>query len=48
MSLRFLIDECLTPELVQIAVIAGHVESISSLICWDFEAVHLAFARVVK
>lgn len=27
MSLRFLIDECLTPELVQMAVSAGHVES---------------------
>ena len=27
MTLRFLIDECLSPELVQMAVTAGHVES---------------------
>ena len=27
MRLRFLIDECLTPELVQMAIEAGHVES---------------------
>lgn len=27
MTLRFLIDECLSPELVQMAVKAGHVES---------------------
>lgn len=27
MSFRFLIDECLSPELVQMAVAAGHIES---------------------
>jgi hypothetical protein len=27
MMLRLLIDECLSPELVQMAVAAGHVES---------------------
>lgn len=27
MSLRFLVDECLSPELVQLAVAAGHPES---------------------
>ncbi|OZB75805.1 MAG: hypothetical protein B7X36_05345 [Thiomonas sp. 14-64-326] len=27
MTFRFLIDECLTPELVQMAIDAGHVES---------------------
>lgn len=27
MTFRFLIDECLTPELVQMAIEAGHVES---------------------
>lgn len=27
MTLRFLIDECLSPELVQLAIKAGHVES---------------------
>lgn len=27
MTFRFLIDECLSPELVELAVVAGHVES---------------------
>lgn len=27
MKFRFLVDECLSPELVQMAVKAGHVES---------------------
>ncbi len=27
MTFRFLIDECLSPELVQLAVAAGHLES---------------------
>ena len=27
MTFRFLIDECLSPDLVQLAVAAGHVES---------------------